>query len=79
MTLKPLFWVMVWVFAVQHPGGAVTERAEFYKNRMPFMECDAKTKAMTKFIGDGKHLTEDGGDAIYSRFLCVPVPPPNAT
>jgi len=71
--VKPAFWVMVWVFSVQHPDGVVTDRAEFFGNHMPFMECDAKIKAMTKFVSERDSVTEDGGKAIYSRFVCVPI------
>lgn len=68
------FYLMVWIFAVQHPGGSVSERQwsfdETYKTEV---ECNTKADLASSGV-KLENLTTDGGDALYSRFACIPVP-----
>jgi hypothetical protein len=67
------FWMLVWVFTVAHPNGEISEHEQTYANRYSFAECMAQRDEFTRIVWL-KDLTPDGGDATYSRFLCVPVP-----
>lgn len=79
MTPPVAFYLLAWVFSVQHPTGAITDRAEFYSNKYTKQQCENKAVEADKLINaelKKKHqaITTDGGTAIYSRFICVPVP-----
>jgi hypothetical protein len=67
------FWVLVWVFTVEHPNGEITEHSQSYANKYTFAECLEQRDEFTRIIWL-KDITPDGGDAIDSRFVCVPVP-----
>jgi hypothetical protein len=67
------FWILVWVFTVQHPNGELTEHSQSYANKYTFEECHAQRDEFTRIIWL-KDITPDGGDAIHSRFVCVEVP-----
>ena len=73
MLPRAAFYVMVWVFSVHHPNGDVTDRQWDFKNHFTMMECDSKSKALSKKTKPGMKITDDGGTVIYSRFACVPV------
>lgn len=68
------FYVLVWVFAVEHPSGETSERVWFFKNKIA-TEAECQVDADKAEAGiPMENLTEDGGRGIYSRFVCVPVP-----
>lgn len=68
------FYLMVWIFAVQHPGGSVSERQWSFKETYK-TESECRTKAGLAAAGiKPDNLTTDGGDALYSRFASIPVP-----
>jgi len=67
------FWLLIWVFAVQHPGGEITEHIQTYANKYSFEDCLEQRDEFIRIIWL-KDMAPDGGDAIYSRFECVAVP-----
>lgn len=79
MTPPVVFYLLAWVFSVQHPTGAITDRAEFYSNKYTKEQCEKKADEADNLVNKElkrhkQKLTTDGGTAIYSRFICVPVP-----
>lgn len=74
MTPAAAFYILVWVYAVQHPGGGISERQDTF---LPTIATQEECMAKASLAASGiplENLTTDGGDAIYSRFICVPSP-----
>jgi hypothetical protein len=73
LTFEPAFYVMVWDYQIEHPDGERTDRKMFFKNKFEKNDCDAKQAELEEKVALDKITTTDGGKAIFSQFICVPV------
>ncbi|WP_232629141.1 hypothetical protein [Methylobacterium sp. Leaf118] len=74
--IEPAFYLLTWLFVIQHPSGEVTNRVTVLQ---PFFTdkaaCVAKRDEALDRLPKEKVKTTDGGKALHSWFECIPVPP----
>lgn len=75
---SPALYLLIWVYAIQNPSGDVSNREQTMTDRgevrMSEETCASYKKRLT---GRVSVETKDGGKSLYSRFICVMIPPAN--
>lgn len=71
--MTPVFWLLVWVYALPSPAGPDEKYMAFSNTFDTYEDCE-KMATMAPMEPNIVVIEPHAPDAIYSRFVCVPSP-----